>query len=130
MSAHAGQSRRRTNRPTLPVLTESLTLALPKKRMELHNNGTVLLGRDLVDARTSPSLSKLSIDHRSNLEHFSDVSVGCGDRHFVVRSIQRFPLRTFSLGDSTEGREQDRTRAESIRTAPTDRVDTATHRLS
>src|SRR6266404_2504563 len=86
-------------------------------------------GRDPSSTGVSPSLYEHVSGHRSDLGHCSDVSVGRGDRHRVVRSIQRFSLRTFSLGDSTKGREQDRQRFESIRAAPTDRVDTAAERL-
>src|ERR1700686_1611774 len=80
--------------------------------------------------REYPSPSERFSGHGSNLGHFSDVSVGRGDHHRVVRSIQRFSLRTFSLGDPAKGREQDRPRVESIRAAPTDRVETAAERLS
>ena len=65
-----------------------------------------------------------------NLGHRSDFSVDSSDHRCVVVSIQLFSLRTFSLGDSTEGRERDRPRDESIRAAPTDRVGAQAGRLS
>ena len=50
---------------------------------------TVLLGFELlIDVRISIAF-RAFIGHRSNLEHCSDVSVGRGDRHRVVRGIQR-----------------------------------------
>src|SRR5882724_7469204 len=88
-----------------------------------------ILASQLIDVRIH-RFQSVSAVTGGNRGHCSDVSVGRGDRHRVVRSVQRFSLRTFSLGDSAEGREQDRPRVESIRAAPTDRVDTAAERLS
>src|SRR5262249_54058456 len=66
----------------------------------------------------------------SDLGHCSNVSVGSGDHHCVDRSVQLSSLHTFYLGDSPEGRKQDRPPAESIRAAPTGRLDSAAERLS
>src|SRR6516164_9426127 len=64
------------------------------------------------------------------LGHCLDIWVGSGDHHCVVRSIQLSSLRTFYPGCSTERCEQDRSRAQSIRAAPTGRMDAAAVRLS
>src|SRR5690348_18229975 len=85
----------------------------------------VLARRSGSDPQPHPlSLQRFS-SHWSIHGHCSDISVSSGDHHRVVRSIQLVSLRTFSFGDSSEGRAQDRRPAKSLRAAPTGRVDTA-----
>jgi len=95
----------------------------PKKSIKSHNNARCCLA--VTHRRENPSLSERFSGHREQpwtLCLTFQLVVAIVIALFVVYNVFHYVL--FSLGDSAEGREQDRPRVESIRAAPTDRVDT------
>ena len=102
-----------------------LRVALPKKRMELHNAWPCPHRRENLHRLQSVSaVTGATLDIVLTFQLVVAIVIAL----FVAYNVFHYVL--VSLGDSTEGCEQDRPRVESIRAAPTDRVDTAAERLS